>query len=94
MVLNNKRKEIILGISNGLQFHQLLETKDNFTHFINTKPTNIIKEHTDIVRNLSVMDNRIYSTGYDGALVIYDSNFSGSSAKYFKNPKYILLFAR
>lgn len=91
MVLNNKRKEIILGVSNGLQFHELFDTKENFTHYIGTKPISVIKEHTDIVRNISVMDSRIYSTGYDGALIIYDSNFSGNAVKYLKNTRFILL---
>lgn len=87
MVLNNKRKEIILGVANGLQFHQLYESKESFTHYINAKPNNKIYEHRDIVRNVCVMDSRIYSTGYDGALVIYDSNFTGSAVKYYKNDR-------
>lgn len=91
MVLNNRKKELIIGVAKGLQFHQLNESKESFTHYVNSKPSNVIKEHTDIVRNVCVMDNRLYSSGYDGTLVIYDSNFSNSAVKYFKNTRYSII---
>ena len=48
LVLSNRRKEIILGVANGLQFHHLFETKEGFSHFIEIRPTFIIEEHHDI----------------------------------------------
>jgi hypothetical protein len=89
MALNNRRKEIIFGVNNGLQFHQIYETKEGFSHYINSKATCFIREHKDIVRSVLVIDSRIYSTGYDGALVIYDCQYAGteSATKYFKNPR-------
>ena len=66
MVLNNRRKEIIFGVSNGLQFHPLNEVKESFSHFIEIKPNCILREHKDIVRSIVVLDSRIYSAGYDG----------------------------
>ena len=89
MALNNRRKEIIFGVNNGLQFHQLFETKEGFSHYIDSKPHSILREHTDIVRCIVVVDSRIYSTGYDGAMVIYDCQFAGkeSANKYFKNSR-------
>lgn len=88
MALNNRRQEIILGVTNGLQFHNLSETKEGLSHYIESKPSFRICEHSDIVRNIVVIDSRIYSTGYDGALVIYDCQFAGhtSACKFFKNP--------
>lgn len=88
MVLNNRRKEVIFGVANGLQFHPLNETKEsNFAHYIDVKPNSIISEHTDIVRSIVVLDSRIYSAGYDGALVIYDCQYTGreSAVKFYKN---------
>lgn len=87
MALNNRRKEIILGVANGLQFHKLFETKEGFSHYIEPRPNSIIREHSDIVRCIVVLDSRIYSAGYDGALVIYDCHFTGkeSAVKSYKN---------
>ena len=87
MALNNRRQEIILGVTNGLHFHNLYEIKESFSHYIDAKPLCKIMEHKDIVRNIVVIDSRIYSTGYDGALVIYDCQFAGdtSATRYFKN---------
>ena len=87
MAMNNRRKEIILGVTNGLQFHNLYETKEGLSHYMDTKHSCRIMEHKDIVRNIVVIESRIYSTGYDGALVIYDCQFAGdtSAFKYFKN---------
>jgi WD40 repeat protein len=89
MALNSRRREIILGVTNGLQFHEIFETKEGFSHYIEARPTFIIREHTDIVRCVTVIDSRIYSSGYDGALVIYDCHFTGkqSAVKSFKNPR-------
>ena len=87
MALNNRRKEIIFGISNGLQFHQIFETKDSFSHYIEAQPICIVREHTDIVRCVASLDSRVYSAGYDGAFVIYDCQFTGNESvvKYLKN---------
>ena len=89
MALNNRRKEIMFGITNGLQFHQLNENKDSFSHYIEPRPICVVREHTDIVRCVCSLDSRIYSTGYDGALVIYDCQFTGteSAVKYMKNAR-------
>ena len=87
MVLSNRRKEIIFGVNEGIQFHALNETKENFSHYIEMKPKCEIKEHRDIVRSIVVIDSRIYSAGYDGALVIYESQYTGkeSATKFYKN---------
>jgi hypothetical protein len=89
MALNNRRREIILGVTNGIQFHHLYETKEGLAHYIGPRPMSRVSEHTDIVRNICVVDSRIYSTGYDGALVIYDCQFAGetSACRYFKNAR-------
>lgn len=89
MFLNNRRREIVLGVSNGIQFHPIYETKEGFSHYIDAKPTSIVREHHDIVRCIIVLDARIYSTGYDGALVIYDCHFTGkeSAVKTYKNSR-------
>ena len=88
MALNNRRQEIIFGVTNGLQFHNLYETKEGLSHYIDSKSSFRICEHTDIVRNIVVIDSRIYSTGYDGALVIYDCQYADNTnaSKFFKNP--------
>lgn len=87
MVLSSRRKEIIFGTKKGIQFHSLNDTKENFSHFIDIKPNCKIEEHDDIVRSIVVLDARIYSGGYDGALVIYDSQYTGevSATKFYKN---------
>lgn len=89
MILNIRRKEIILGVANGIQFHSLSETKEGFSHYIDSKPSSILREHSDIVRCIVVLESRIYSTGYDGALVIYDCHFTGkeSAVKSYKNSR-------
>lgn len=89
MCLNNRRKEIILGVANGIEFHELTETKEGYGHFIKAKTLCMVKEHTDIVRCVVVMDARIYTAGYDGALIIYDCHFTGhmSATKSCKNAK-------
>ena len=89
MGLNNKRREIILGVANGIQFHTLNETKEGHSHFIEPRPNSIVREHTDIVRCLAVLDSRIFTTGYDGAIVIYDCSFTGkqSAVKFYKNAR-------
>lgn len=89
MHLNTKREEIVFGISNGLQFHKIKDSKEGFSHYIDSKPSSIVREHTDIVKCVVVLDSRIYSTGYDGALVIYDCHFSGrdSAVKIYKNSR-------
>lgn len=86
MILNNKRKEIIFGCMNGLQFHKLNDNKDN-THYIDDKPTFVLLLHNDIVKCLLTSDSRIYSAGYDGALVIYECHYTGkeSAKKCFLN---------
>jgi WD40 repeat protein len=89
MGLNNKRREIILGVNNGIQFHQLNETREGFAHLIDPRPNCIVREHTDIVRCLSVQDSRIYTAGYDGTLCIYECHFTGkqSAVKCYKNTR-------
>jgi WD40 repeat protein len=89
MALSNRRKEIVFGVANGLQFHQLFETKEGFSHYIEAKPNFVIREHSDIVRSVVVLDSRIYSGGYDGALVIYECQYTGkeSASKFFKNTR-------
>ncbi len=89
MGLNNKRKEIIFGVENGIQFHQLFESKEGFAHFIDPRPNSVVKEHTDIVRCTIVLESRIYTAGYDGALCVYDCHFTGkqSAVKFYKNSK-------
>jgi len=89
MILNNRKRELILGCTNCIQFHQLFETKEGFSHYVEAKPLSIIQEHTDIIRCLLALDSKIYSAGYDGALVIYDNVFSGkeSAIKCFKNSR-------
>jgi WD40 repeat protein len=89
MILNNRKRELILGCTNCIQFHQLFETKEGFSHYVEAKPLSIVQEHTDIIRCLLVLDSKIYSAGYDGALVIYDNVFSGkeSAIKCFKNSR-------
>jgi hypothetical protein len=70
MSLNERRKEIIFGTTDSLQFHKIYEHKVN-NHYIEVKSNFIIQEHTNIVRCVLTSDSRIYSAGYDGALVIY-----------------------
>lgn len=89
MGLNNKRKEIILGVSNAIQFHTLSDSREGFAHFIDPRPNCIVKEHYDIVRCLSVLDSRVYTAGYDGVLCIYDCHFTGkqSAVKFYRNTR-------
>ena len=86
MSLNYRRKEVIFGVSSGLQFHRIHETKIN-NHYVEVKPNFIINEHTNIVRCVLTSESRIYSAGYDGTLVIYDCHYTGveSAIKCFKN---------
>lgn len=86
MCLNNRSQEIILGVTEGIQFHRLTETKEGYSHYINSKPICLIREHSDIVRCVVSLENKIYTAGYDGALVIYDSRES-CAYKSFKNPR-------
>jgi WD40 repeat protein len=80
---------MIIGINRGLAFHTIHEMKDSNlnSHIIEPKASFIIEEHTDIVKCIKVVDSRIYSAGYDGALVFYDCPYSGkeSAVCVFKN---------
>lgn len=80
MCLNYRRQEIILGVSGGIQFHNLNETKEGYSHYIEAKPKCVVREHEDIVRCVVACDSRIYTAGYDGALVIYDCRETESGA--------------
>ena len=88
MSLNERRKEIIFGTSDSLQFHKIYEHKVN-NHYIEIKSNFTIQEHTNIVRCVLTSDSRIYSAGYDGTLVIYDCHYTGdeSAIKFFKNKR-------
>jgi len=89
MAIINRRKEVVFGVANGLQFHKLYESKDMANHYVDTKPCFTIHEHTNIVRCVVSSDSRIYSGGYDGAFVIYDCHYTGreSAITVFKNKR-------
>lgn len=88
LCLNHRRQEIILGVSNGIQFHNLIETKEGYSHYINPKPICLVREHTDIVRCVVSLESKIYTAGYDGALVVYDCReMENGASKSFKNAR-------
>lgn len=89
--LNQRKKEVILGVTNGIQFHTLYETKEGFSHYINPQPVCFLKEHVDIVRCVVALESRAYTGGYDGSLVIYDCHINEvediSATKISKNTR-------
>lgn len=91
MCTNNRKREIILGVANGIQFHVLNDTKEGYSHYINAQPVCFVREHADIVRCVVSLESRIYTAGYDGALAIYDCHFGdiekNSATKVYKNPR-------
>lgn len=86
MAINERRKEMIFGVANGLQFHKMYQSRHK-NHYLDIRPTSTVHEHFDIVRCVLTSDSHIYSAGYDGALVIYDCHYTGkdSAVRCFKN---------
>ncbi|CAF0968850.1 unnamed protein product [Adineta ricciae] len=75
---HSRLKQIIFGISQGIQLHEYDSNPTN-GQVIRGRPLSIICEHTDITTGILTLD-KLYSVGFDGKLIIYDCPLSDPPA--------------
>ncbi|UJR37707.1 hypothetical protein I4U23_030402 [Adineta vaga] len=67
---HSRLKQIIFGISNGIQLHEY-DTNPANGQVIRETPLSIVFEHKDITTGILMLD-KLYSVGFDGQLIIYE----------------------
>ncbi|XP_077985512.1 uncharacterized protein LOC144440123 [Glandiceps talaboti] len=83
MAINFKRHQLICGFNSVLRTYDLDENKDS-GHVINLKSVTENFDHSDILRCVLCNESRIYTAGYDGKLICFDSR---GLSKIFCNSK-------
>ncbi|XP_065055672.1 uncharacterized WD repeat-containing protein alr2800-like isoform X1 [Rhopilema esculentum] len=72
MAWNVRREQLILGLNSAVKVYRFKDLSKDQGSFINDKGFTS-REHTDIVRNVTCHETRVYSAGFDKRIVIYDS---------------------
>ncbi|KAL8618662.1 hypothetical protein ACOMHN_048838 [Nucella lapillus] len=73
MALLPRRHQLLCGVNKAVRVYALDEDRVS-GHMINNRILYQAREHNDIVRCIVCLESKIFTGGYDGRLIIYDSS--------------------